>query len=344
MSNETHFFILYDGIENSVFESQVLKPLIDRKQTDQLRRIILVSFEKNISVARSIKNKIPDLIECIMLKKFPFIGTFSLWYAIQQLRYILSKESRYTLTARGPLAGYISLNSITSECSAVIIQARGLLAAEYEYIHRDASWYIQKPWHRYKTHHYKKVEHAAYSTQNLFTTIEAVSKALQEYLIEHYDTQPNRITIAHSDIPTPIARETIQHWRTEVRTQLHITDDQTVYCYNGSVHAWQCPELVVLYFQELWYKNNQSFLLILTQDTAPFTKLLHKADIPLENYAVLSVKHDAIYRYLAACNVGIILREKHIINWISRPTKVLEYQAAGLTIAHNNTIAMLVEL
>jgi hypothetical protein len=50
-----------------------------------------------------------------------------------------------------------------------------------------------------------------------------------------------------------------------------------------------------------------------------------------------------IYHYLAAADIGIIFRKPHIINWISRPTKILEYQAVGLKIIHNNTVAMLAD-
>jgi hypothetical protein len=56
---------------------------------------------------------------------------------------------------------------------------------------------------------------------------------------------------------------------------------------------------------------------------------------------VRNVPHGMIYRYLAACDIGLIFREPHLINWTSRPTKVLEYQAAGLEIVHNNTIDFL---
>ena len=56
------------------------------------------------------------------------------------------------------------------------------------------------------------------------------------------------------------------------------------------------------------------------------------------SYHITTISHADIYRYLAAADAGIVLRESHPINWVSRPTKILEYQAAGLAIVHNNTI------
>jgi len=50
-----------------------------------------------------------------------------------------------------------------------------------------------------------------------------------------------------------------------------------------------------------------------------------------------------LYVYLAAADYGLLFRHKDIINWVSRPTKMLEYQAVGLKIIHNNTIEWLSE-
>ena len=174
-------------------------------------------------------------------------------------------------------------------------------------------------------------------------TFEAVSEALKTYLVEHYQTQAEKITIALHDIPAAIVPEKIQEWRGATRTQLEIPSDAKVYCYNGSIKPWQCPEKTVQYFKEELKKNSNSFLLILTHDTIQFEHLIQQADVPAHCYKIITVPHVDIYHYLAACNAGIIFREDHPINWTSRPTKILEYQAVGLHIIHNNTIAMLSE-
>ncbi len=82
-------------------------------------------------------------------------------------------------------------------------------------------------------------------------------------------------------------------------------------------------------------------MLILTQNKKKFQDLLKKYDLDPSRYYVQTVPHEEVLRYLAACDSGILFREPHIINWVSRPTKVLEYQAAGLEIVHNNTVEML---
>jgi hypothetical protein len=149
--------------------------------------------------------------------------------------------------------------------------------------------------------------------------------------------------LAHYDIPKKISGENIQAWRKQIRKELNIDNQTTVYCYNGSLKPWQCPLETISYFKEELKINNHCFLLVLSQDKSAFENLLKNENIESHHYAILSVPHREIYKYLAASDRGIIFREKNIINWVSRPTKILEYQAVGLPIVHNNTIALLQE-
>ena len=98
---------------------------------------------------------------------------------------------------------------------------------------------------------------------------------------------------------------------------------------------------MVDYFKKEYAIDNLSFLLVLTQNVPAFEQLVQQLD--KQSYCIVTVKHDEIYRYLSAGDIGMLFREPHIINWISRPTKVLEYQAVGLQIVHNNTVALLTD-
>ena len=62
-----------------------------------------------------------------------------------------------------------------------------------------------------------------------------------------------------------------------------------------------------------------------------------------QNYIIKTVAYSEIYKYLSAADYGIIFREINVLNWISRPTKALEYEAVGLKIIHNNTVKWLVD-
>lgn len=336
-------FVLYDGIENSVFYGQVLQPLLDIHHKNPQQKIFLISFERN-SDTTILAKKLSSQhgIIGIVCKKYPFFGSLSLHPAISQLHTVLKKFSAFNLIARGPLAGYICLKaSYKTACTSLKIQARGLLAEEYAYTYKNSRGLMYRL-HRFRTRQFEALERSIYNAASPII-IEAVSPALKEYLIEHFHADPHAITIAHADIPPHVSPEQNAQWRMAMRAQLTIPDNAYVYCYNGSIKAWQCPEQVIAYFAHKYSKNKKSFLLILTQDKEQFETMMNKTSINRSAYLITTVPHTDMYRYLAACDAGLIFRESTIMNWISRPTKVLEYQAVGLHIIHNNTVALLHE-
>lgn len=199
--------------------------------------------------------------------------------------------------------------------------------------------------YRLKLFLYKQLETTLYAQQNISTlTFEAVSPALRDHLITTYSTlKPETITLAYDDIPQPIEHKKRKLWRRQTRAELGIAADALVYCYNGSSKPWQCPVDFFTFCRGEIATNMNAHLLVLSQDSEQFKKLLTTTDIPTERYHLVCVEHDAIYRYMAAADIGLVFRQATLLNWVSRPTKLLEYQAVGLQIIHNATIAWLAE-
>lgn len=336
-TQSTLIWVMYDSMNNSIFESQVAQPLI--QYTQNYSRVILVSFEQANTPIQSTMYP----FEIKVLKKYRFWGRSSLYPAIRALRKFLKTFNTYELIARGPIAGYLCRAAARDTvCQKLTIQARGLLAEEYRYTNAQANgWksYI----HTYRAYLYEKLEQKAYRIQeaHIPTTIEAVSDALAAYLVKHYKIPAHLITIAQQDIPAIIPELQKKEWRSAIRTTLNVPDNTFVYCYNGSAKAWQCAQETTDFFVQEYAHNSHSFLLVLTQDVDIFKQLLRNYALPESAYHICTVKQHDLYRYLAACDAGIVLRKPHILNWISRPTKVLDYQAVGLSIVHNNTISML---
>lgn len=134
----TSIFVIYDGIQNSVFASQVLSFITSTLEKTQSTGV-LISFEKKPLPSKVITQLIPKnlTLNVIVCKKFPFIGKPSLWYAARQLKSIVNNYNHYSLYARGPLAGFICLRAKNKQCTSLTIQARGLLAEEYGYTHQQ---------------------------------------------------------------------------------------------------------------------------------------------------------------------------------------------------------------
>jgi len=323
-------FILYDGIQNSVFQGLVLTPLLKQLETNKDLHITIVSFEKtkpDKTIINEIQNKHAQL-KLVLLRKLPYLGKLSLYFAIPQLKKVIKRINPNQIICRGPLSGFIALKVIKKKNMPVTIQARGLCAQEYRFATKSHGFIFRS---------LEKIEKFVYGNKN----IESVSPALKQYLVQTFNANPNHITIAQKDIPKPIPKATRTEYKKEIRKKLGIPEHTSVYCYAGSAKPWQCVEESITFFAKKLAKNPNSFLLILSQDIKQIEQIMHKTHIPKQNYRILHVKANKLTKYLCACDYGFLFRKKDIINYVSRPTKMLEYQAANLEILHNETVAWL---
>jgi|SaaInlStandDraft_3_1057020.scaffolds.fasta_scaffold03221_3 hypothetical protein len=348
MTRTQLLFVIYDGIHNSVFQSQVLQPILQRLEETKDLEITLVSFEKIILPAHEIEKIITPhaRLHVEILKRAPFVIRPLLYYCTHQFKKTIKDTLYSTITARGPIAGWIAMKAFKKAgLEKLTVQARGLCAQEFRFTFQHCPPTILKRLsYNFFYNTYEKIERDVYSICNptprlrLTGNIEAVSSALKQYLVEHFGADPKKITIATKDIPAIIDPQKIKAWKKEVREELQIPDEAYVYVYAGSARPWQCVEETLDWFKD---QREHPFLLILTQDTQVFTKLIKEKNIPANSYIIKSVRPNDLYKYLAAANAGLMFRKKDIVNWVARPTKMLEYQSVGLEVVHNGNVGCL---
>jgi len=347
MNMTQKLFIVYDGIENSVFQSQVVDPINKQITNNKTIQFTILSFEKKLN-----KSKLLNLIQnnpkikFIIAKKMPFLGRLSLLYATKFLRSFLYKNNFYEVITRGPLAGYITLKALknSTNISKLTIQARGLCAEEMRFSTQFSKQsLLKKILNPFLYKEYKKIEFEAYCKKTITFKyeIESVSNGLKEYLIKEFNADKNKITIAQNDIPAILEPQKIIKYKEIYRQKLEIPSSKIIYCYSGSSRPWQCGKETIEYFKKKYVEDKNSFLLIFSQDQKEFEKIIQNLNLEKECYKILSVKPNELIYYLCACDFGLLFRQKDIINWVSRPTKMLEYKSAGLEIIHNNNIEIL---
>lgn len=319
----TQIFLIADGINNSVFYSQVLTPFLNKAKEKKESYFLIVSFEKN---PIEVSFDLPENLEIITFKK----GWTS--QNIKNFNSVLENHKRHKVIARGPVAGLIAINSSAKN---ITVQARGLAAEEYELAnktHNPLKWIFNK----LRKNYYLKTEQTVYSNPEI--KIEVVSEALREYLIANFNSKIENIFLAKNDQPKLIPATKISSWKKEIRKQLDIPMGQYVYVYSGSAKPWQEPKDIAKYLVGL---ENNSFFIILTSSKKEFKTALEQVRLAPRRYKILTTKESEIFKYLAAADAGIIYRNPHIVNWVARPTKALEYEAAGLKIIHNKTVDFL---
>ncbi len=340
--------LLYDSVTNSVFESQVLKPYAALVRSGLYTSMTIISYENRDFFT---KHQVQECTESIInahdipinvhfLERPSFFGIFSLHPLIKPLHQLLSSYPEHTLIARGPLSAYLAHHAQSTTTQKITLQARGLLYEEYRLAHRHAS-VLLKPLHYLRAYQYKKLEQYAYQqTNSIPTTIETVSPALQHYLQTNY--QPIvPLTIAAHDTPAWLSAEERCVYRKKYRTLFTIDDQVPVYVYNGSLKPWQCPQETFCFFEDQWQQDKQSVLLFITQEKDVAQRLAQQYVFPTTAIRIIHLSHHEVVPALCAADYGLLFRKEHVINWTSRPTKLLEYQSAGLHIIHNNTIQIL---
>lgn len=346
INNSTLLVVIYDGVENSVFESQVITPLLRRLNQDSaVNRVIIASFEsKKNSKISEIITKNTDLFTLHILPKQPFLGLWQLKLMAKKVKkFITDNADIVGILARGQLAGLIGFYATKEHFHIpVTIQIRGLLTEEYLYAHEQESG-IRRFIHQLRANLYYAIEKIVYSLpiKRANILLEAVSQPLKDYLIANHQASPDVITLPAFDYLEPMAPDKKIYWRSTIRKKLTIPEDAIVWCYSGSAKPWQCIEETIIYFNNVLRTLKNSYLMILTPDINAVQKLISTSEIPTKQVKICTVRPSEILHYLAAADKGIMFRQPHVINWVSRPTKLLEYQAAGLEIIHNNTIGLL---
>lgn len=337
-------YILYDSIHHTIFAGQVWARLLKFLAQNSYQKIILISFEPHILILNYQNPK----IKIIQLTRTAYFGKFSLFLNFFKLVKQLPRTN-YHLMARGPFAGYLALKVaqlLPNKPQKITIQARGLAGAEYTYTHTpDISGWIAYMLIKIRAWQLTSLEKLVYGHPqiqlNQKISIECVSSALKNYLIISFKAHPASLIIAQDDRPACFSATQVANLRKRLRLRFKISQDASVYCYSGSNQAWQCPSQTIRFFKNKLAQNAQAFLLILTNQPDFFEKLIQASQISQQNYLVLSVAHHEIYQYLAMADYGLLFREKHILNWVARPTKALEYASVHLPIIHNHTIAWL---
>lgn len=103
------------------------------------------------------------------------------------------------------------------------------------------------------------------------------------------------------------------------------------------MHPLQMLRRMVKFFKEFYKSDKEVFFFILTFEVEKAKKLLQYELVPQENFRVLSVEYSKVPMYLNAADIGLLLRDKVIVNRVASPTKFAEYHACGLyTILSND--------
>lgn len=143
------------------------------------------------------------------------------------------------------------------------------------------------------------------------SAIIVVSEAMKRHFLEKYRHMKNTkflvIPILPIEIPVKLAKKA----------------EFAVYC--GGGQAWQCPDKIVLL---LTFASRKMETAIFSSDVGEFRERLVKAGNSTTR--LLSVSGPELASEYNRAKFGLLIREDHIVNQVSCPTKLGEYLAHGV--------------
>jgi hypothetical protein len=350
-------FLVCDGVANSVFYNQVYLPLVERAEKDSTRSIDLVLCERDVVVAQKIVSQLPLAkgVSCHIVVRPWYVRSdpFSLRIMAHRLAKAFDLKRYQQLWARGPLAGYvIRVAALKQQCDSsstpIKIQARGLAAEEYRFMQRGkGETYFATLKSRMIAWGLEVVEYCAYADSTWLSgtydvAVHTVSYALASYLHNKWGGTERRFIVDKRDVPPMVSFDVVQELRSQLREAYDISSSSTVYMYSGSTHPWQEIGSVVRRLAEFLDRDSSAYAVVMSQDIKPFQDLCSRYDIDTSRWRFIVAKPSDASRYTAMADYGLLLRAAHAMNWVARPTKVLEYQSSGGVLIHNNTVQSVV--
>lgn len=350
--------LVYDGIANSVFESLVLAPAEKKVESGLFSHVDIVLFETQYTQATEIAQKLQQASSGISLhvfRRFPVLGNLSVGIMAPVLARWLLDYWYDAIVVRGPLAAYVlgqALRWLVLPLKPgwrvpIVLQVRGLAAEEARLSQKagDKKNVLSRivSWIKLKT--LVSIEGQVYRKDfwPVPMKMAPVSSALQDYVVQNLGGDASAMSIETADLPEPVDRTQALFWRQELRSFLKIPQDAVVYGYSGSCKRWQCAQETVEYLAARINENTNTYGVILTTDVLAFERIIEGWELDRSRLILKFVNPKEILRWTAVLDHGILLRYQDIVNWVSRPTKALEYQAVGINIIHNNTVKWLID-
>ncbi len=119
--------------------------------------------------------------------------------------------------------------------------------------------------------------------------------------------------------------------RVAVRKKLGI-EDRFVVCYLGSLEWYQLPDQSVRIFQLIQRHRPEAFFLGITTKPEAMRTMLVKRGVNESDFCAIRVPSHEVSNYLAAADLGLLLRETNPVNAVASPVKFAEYLACGVPV------------
>jgi glycosyltransferase involved in cell wall biosynthesis len=167
-----------------------------------------------------------------------------------------------------------------------------------------------------------------FGTLNFLDQILAISTTMRDFLIRNGVKSARVSTVTECVAPSMFSSENDGG---DVRAKLGAKSTDILVMFHGILAPWKGIELLVPAFAEVRRDNPQVKLVVVGEGPllGDVRKQVH--DMGLKDQVVLTgwIPFDIIPQYIAACNVGVVLRTKTWANSFVLTTALMQYLSSG---------------
>lgn len=157
-----------------------------------------------------------------------------------------------------------------------------------------------------------------------------VSDAMKGYVAKYWAVPPQKVEVipCSTDVEAGISASM---QRVSLRNKLGL-QGLTVVTYCGSLAKWQMPmESLRIFRQIATMRSNAHFLGVTTQPEK-LEAYADQAGICPNRRTIVSVDISEVPGYLAASDIGLLVREPSVVNFVASPVKFAEYLSCGVPV------------
>lgn len=198
----------------------------------------------------------------------------------------------------------------------ISIWFQGLLGEEYRMIHNSS----------FKS----KITEKIFSFCEKYTLRKSNFSFFVSTYMKQYFEEKHQIVLTKDYLIMPCYNKNLN------KKFFNVVKEKNTFVYAGTLFAWQCFEETVKLFKEIENNIPEAKFIVLTKEQEEAEDILERYRI--NNYEVKFVRLEDLDVELSRYEYGFLLREKHIVNQVSTPTKMNSYLAVGLRPIYTNVI------
>lgn len=197
--------------------------------------------------------------------------------------------------------------------SKIIIDYHGVVPEEAEFYGRNL---------RSKIYNFFEQKICERSDEIIFVT-ESMKKYTKEKY-KGYNFNSKIVPILPKQLKSTLDKNEIN----TLMKELEISEDDTVFIYSGNCQKYQNVNEVMQFIYE--NRNNKNYKFIILSGDIEGIKREQLYEKVKSKIILRSVLPEELNKYYNIAHYGFLLRDKHILNKVACPTKIIEYMNSGI--------------